>query len=172
MPIAPRSRPFLLLPALLLGCAGNQTPGDRAGTVNWTLKVEPSAPTLTVGQTLQFRASAPWGGESLWSVLPSTAGTITPTGLFTAGSEPATCTVLAVWKRDIRYTASASVRVLAQPPPAVSSPNLVQASGVQQIVVGTGTTNAALVGETVAVTTSATSSEAIRVRHGFSPPAP
>jgi len=166
----PRSRlPLLLLPLLLLGCTGNQPPGDRAGTVNWTLKVEPSAPTLMVGQTLQFRASTPWGGEALWSVLPTTAGTITPTGLFTAGVEPGTCTVLAVWKQDIRYAASASVRVLAAPPTAVVTPNLVQCSGGQQTT-ASGQANGVVLGEPVPATTALSTSQAIQVRHGFEPP--
>ena len=89
--------PFTLL---FLGCTGGHRSGDRAGTINWTMTVLPATPSLIVGQSVQFSASTPWGNEAQWSVLPTTAGLITPGGLFTAANTPGPCTVYAVWSKD------------------------------------------------------------------------
>ncbi len=156
---------------LTLGCSGGHSSGDRAGTINWTMSIQPSGPSLYSGQSMQFSASTPWGNETLWSVLPATAGIITPGGLLTAASTPGPCTVFAVWSKDVRYTASTSVTVLAAPAAAVISPNFVQAFGAQQTVPGTGLANGAVVGEPVPALTATTANQAIKVRHGFDPPA-
>jgi hypothetical protein len=156
--------------ALALGCSGGRNTGDRAGTINWTMTILPASPTLYAGQSVQFSASTPWGNETQWSVLPATAGIITASGLFSASTTPGPCTVLAVWSKDVRYTASTSVTVAAAPAAAVISPNLVQAFGAQQTVPGTTLANGAVVGEPVPATTATTTSQAIKVRHGFDTP--
>ncbi len=163
---------FSLAPILALGmgCGGGHKSGDRAGTVNWTMTIQPSAPFLIAGQTVQFSAQTPWGNEALWSVLPATAGIFTPGGQFTASATPGSATVYAVWAKDVRYTASTGLTILAAPAPAVTSPNLVQAFGAQQTVPGTAITNGAVVGELVPATTAASTNQGIQVRHGFEPP--
>ena len=166
--------PTSLTLALLLGlgCAGSHPSGDHPGTLNWALTIVPGAPYVIVGQTIQFQASTPWGGSALWSVQPSSAGTITPGGLFTAGSLPATCTLFAMWSEDVRYTASATVTILAPPPPAASSANYVEASGAQQTSTGGAISNGSVVGEDVQALVSSSANQTLQVRHGFLPPGP
>lgn len=155
----------LLLP--ILACGGSRPSGDHAGTGNWVLRITPGDAATAIGQTLQFQAATPWGGEAQWSVVPATAGTITPGGLFTASANLGTYTVLAVWSKDVRYTASARVTVLPAPPPAVSTPGLVQAFGAQQT--GGSFTNSAVGGEPVPAVTSTSLSQTFQVRHGYLP---
>ena len=160
----------LALGALLLGCGGATRPGDHVATINWTLKVEPSAPQLAPGQTVQFSASTPWGHEAVWAVMPAAAGTFSPAGLFTA-TTPGACKVYAVWSKDVRYTASTDLTILPAPPPQVISPNLVQASGNHQAVPGTNVSHGLVLGEIVpASTVVAADDPTLRVRHGFQPP--
>ncbi len=161
---------LLPLALLLLGCSGGHNSGDRAGTINWTMTLLPATPSLIVGQSVQFSASTPWGNEAQWSVLPATAGLITPGGLFTAANTPGPCTVYAVWSKDVRYTASTVVTIRPLPAAAVISPSLVQAFGAQQAVQGTSIANGAVVGESVPATTATTADQATKVRHGFDPP--
>lgn len=165
-----RRLPLLTATCLLLGmgCTGSHSSGDRAGAVNWTMTILPGSPTLALGQTVLFNASTPWGREAQWSVLPATAGTISSAGLFTASGATGTATIIAVWAKDVRYTARTTVTVLPAPPPAESTPNLTAASGAQQTIPGTGTTHAVVIGETVPATTATSGN--IQVRHGFSPP--
>ena len=135
------------------------------------MTVNPAVGSVAVGQSLQFVASTPWGNQTQWSVMPVSAGTITPSGLFTAGSTPGACTLYAVWSQDVRYTASAVITILPPPPPAVTTPNYVQASGSIQVVTGTGVANAPVVGEAVPATNATAVGDAtIKVRHGFQPP--
>jgi hypothetical protein len=164
-----RSAVPLGLLLLGVGCFGTNHSSDRAGEVNTKMTILPDAPSLLAGQSIQFSASTPWGHEALWSVLPATAGRISATGLFTA-TTPGRATVLAVWAKDVRYTASTAVSVLAPPAPAQSSPNLVQASGTQQTVPGTAIAHAAVVGEAIPATTATTVNGTLQVRHGFDPP--
>jgi hypothetical protein len=159
---------FLLLG---LGCFGTNRSGDRAGTVNEKMTILPESPSLVAGQTIQFSASTPWGNEAIWSVMPATAGTISTTGLFTAATTtPTGAMVLAVWAKDVRYAASTHVSILAPPAPAETSPQLVQASGVQQTVPGTAIANAVVVGEATPAITATSANGAVTVRHGFDPP--
>lgn len=169
-------RRFLLLASLValslslsLGCFGTNRSSDRAGAVNGNMAILPEAPSLLPGQTVQFSTGTPWGDEVTWSVLPSSAGTISAKGLFTAASVPGTATVFAVWSKDVRYTASTGVNVLPPPAPAESSPSLAQASGAQQTA-GSDVANAVVVGEPVPAATATSANGAIKVRHGFSPP--
>ncbi len=161
------------LGALLLGsaCGGSTTSGDRVASANWTMKINPGQATLAPGQSFQFAASTPWGNQTLWSVLPASAGTLTPAGRFTAAGTPGTCTVYAMWAQDVRYVASVPVTILPPPPPIVSSPNLVQGFGSHQQVAGTGISHGAVGGETVTATTATgTADPSVSLRHGFEPP--
>jgi len=170
-PMNQRCACLALLSLLLVqGCYSTHNSGDRAGTTNWRMTVLPETPSLVAGQTLQFSASTPWGSEAIWSVLPATAGTISATGRFTASATPGQATIYAVWAKDVRYTASTGLSILAPPPPAVTSPNFVQTFGAQQAVPGTGVSNGAVVGEAVPAMLAATTDGAIKVRHGFVPP--
>jgi hypothetical protein len=153
-----------------LGCFGTNHSSDRAGAVNGRMTILPESPLLLPGQTVQFTASTPWGSGAIWSVLPATAGSISATGLFTASTVPGSAMVYAVWAKDVRYTASTGLIVLAPPAPAEISPNLVQAFGTQQTVPGTAIAHAAVVGEAVSAVMATTSNGAIQVRHGFDPP--
>ena len=170
----PRLLPLLFPAALLLGvlaCRGSQTGGDPMTPVSLVLVITPGTASVAPGQTLQFSANAPLGNGITWSVQPAAAGTITATGLFTASTTQGPCQVLAVWNNDAHYTASATVTILPPPPIAVISPTLVQASGVQQTVPGTGIAHAAVVGESVPATNAVgTVDPNVKVRHGFEPP--
>jgi hypothetical protein len=164
--------PALTLGLLLLslGCGGDRSTGDRAGTVNWTLAIRPVAPSLATGQSVPFQAPSPWGGVDQWSVVPASAGTITSTGLFTASGAATTCTVFAVWSQDVRYAASTIVTILPAPPPAVSSPEFVQTFGAEQTVPDGSIANAAIVDEPIPAIVSASAGGLIQIRHDFLPP--
>ena len=170
----PRLLPLLFPAALLLGvlaCRGSQTGGDPMTPVSLVLVITPGTASVAPGQTLQFSANAPLGNGITWSVQPATGGSITSAGLFTASSTQGQYQVLAMWNRDVRYTASATVTILPPPPVAVITPTLVQASGVQQTVPGTGIAHAVVVGESVPATNAVGSVDPnVKVRHGFEPP--
>jgi len=160
----------LLLAALACG-GGSRSTGDQVATANLVLAITPAVASVAPGQNLQFSANTPWGSGVTWSVQPATGGSINAAGLFTASSTPGQCLVLAMWNNDLRYTASAMVTILPPSPAAVISPALVQASGVQQTVPGTGIAHAAVVGESVPATNAVGSVDpSVKVRHGFEPP--
>jgi len=161
-----------LLPlTLLLACGGSSRSGDHVATINWTMTVSPAVGSVAVGQSLQLVASTPWGNQTQWSVMPASAGTISASGLFTAGTTTGTCTLYAVWTQDVRYTASATITILPAPPPAVLSPNFVQASGSGQVISGTAITNGVVLGEAVPATNATVMGDSsTKVRHGFQPP--
>ena len=160
----------LLLAALACG-GGSRSTGDQVATANLVLAITPAVASVAPGQTLQFSANSPLGNGVTWSVQPATGGSINAAGLFTASSTPGQCLVLAMWNNDVRYTAIATVTILPPPPAAVISPALVQASGVQQTVPGTGIAHAAVVGESVPATNAVGSIDpSVKVRHGFEPP--
>ena len=167
---------LLLLPAaLLLGTfacrGGSQTAGDPVAPANLVLAITPGRALVAPGQALQFSANAPLGNGITWSVQPATGGSITSAGLFTASATQGQCQVMAMWNNDAHYTASATVTILPPPPVAVITPALVQASGVQQTVPGTGIAHAAVVGESVPATNAVGSVDStVKVRHGFEPP--
>lgn len=161
---------FLAGTLLALGCGGARSSSDHAGDLNQVLRIAPGGAILAVGQTIRFQAASPWGGGLQWSVLPPTAGSIDGDGLFSACAHPGTCTVLAVWSQDVRYTASATLIILAAPAPAQLSPGVVQSFGGLQTIPGTTEVNGAVVGEPLATTNAATADQFIQVRHGFLPP--
>ena len=174
-----------LLGALLvlgLGCGSTRITGDRVDTLNQTLAIAPLAAAAIPGHAIQFQATIPWGGGSaLWSVVPASAGTITAGGLFIAAAADTpgqTCTVRAGWSKDVRYTASTSVAILAPPAPGegqapvATSPNTVEANGTQQTVPGTTISNGAVVGEAVPATVSTSANGLIQNRGDLLPPGP
>ncbi len=166
---------LLLGPVLMLGpgCGGSRISGDHVGTLNWKLRITPDPlPPLVTGQSMTLQARTPWGGQALWSVIPASAGTITPDGLFTAGANPGTGTVFAAWAQDVRYTASTSLTILEPPPPMVTSPDMVLALGAQQTAIGSSLTNGAVAGEGVLAQVATSQDGTIQVRHGFLPPVP
>ena len=58
------------------GCAPRNASGDHVDNLGYALQLTPAAPTVTTGHTLPFTATAPWGKDANWAVLPSAAGTI------------------------------------------------------------------------------------------------
>jgi len=107
----------ILLALSIVGCgnAYNFT-GDHTDKDNYALKIDPAAPVLTVGHTVHLTGASPWGSGADWSVLPASIGTMdSSSGVFTAASKPGAGTVVAMWKGDIRYTATAAVKVVAAP---------------------------------------------------------
>lgn len=173
LPESPGLRRFLLAGALaasgMVGCimGGDKAPGDRAGQLNGAFSITPPTAQVLLGQTFHFTASSPWGGGATWTVLPATAGTIDAAGTFTAAATAGNCQIVAMYDNDPRYTATASVHVLALIPAHVN-PSLVQASGKLQIQ---GTLrNGAVAGEAFPARKSATADGVLQVRHGFEPP--
>lgn len=168
MSFAPRLLPAAL-GLLLLGCGGGSASGDKAGAVNRVLQISPAQAELAPGQSIQFSPSGAWDGGLKWTVLPSGAGTISSTGVFTAGTAQGTVQILAVWSQDVRYTATASATILPAPPPAESTPSIALANGNQQTS-STGTSaNASVLGESFPATTASSASGHTQLRHGFSP---
>jgi hypothetical protein len=170
---APRVIPCLgsLLLFAALGCGGGtKTSGDHAGQLNGQFQITPATARVTPGQTLQFSASSPWGRGATWSVQPATGGTITAAGAFTASSVLGQYQIVALWTQDVRYTATATVMVVAPGTPAVINPNLVQASGLPQASSNGAIRNAPVVGESVPAQKAASATGSLEVRHGFEPP--
>lgn len=154
--------------ALLMACTGgSKNTGDQVGTINQVMTVTPAVASLAPGQSLQFTATIPWGGKATWSVIPSTGGTFSADGLFTASSAQGSYNIVAMWTQDVRYTATATATILPPPPPAGSTPEIVFASGAQQrsgVV-----TNSPVLGESVPAERAADPGGVIGVRHGFRP---
>jgi len=162
----------LALPAtaLLLACGGSS--GDRAGRVNTSFRIAPASATLTAGQSLQFKVEGPAGSEARWTVQPEGGGTVTDAGLFTASGSPGQYTLVAMARKDVRFTATASITLLPPPPPADSSPGLVQASGTQQASPNGLLRNGGLAGEPIPSRESKDAGGYLQTRHGFTPPVP
>jgi len=167
---------MLLLLAILtfgsLRCGGTPTSGDRAGQLNGHFQITPSEATGVPGQMFRFQATSSWGDGAVWSVLPDTGGTIDAAGTFTA-STPGEYQILAMWRRDVRYTATATVTVVPPPPPAHLALGMVQAFGHRQGSADGFVRNAPVIGEPLPAQTAASASGTVQLRHGFHlPPAP
>jgi hypothetical protein len=155
-----------------LGCfgGGNRSTGDHAGQLNGQFQITPPTATVITGQTLHFSASSPWGGGATWYVMPASGGTCDASGTFTASSTLGQYQIIALWNDDVRYTATATVWVVA--PAAHLNPNLVQAFGVPQASGNGSTRTTPVVGESVPAQSAAAAGGTTQVRHGFDPPVP
>ncbi len=163
----PRWLPLLslVLPACLVcGCGGGSSSGMiSAPTI--TVSVSPSAASLKTGATQQFTATVTGTTNTAvtWSVNNvvggnATVGTISASGLYTAPAtvpNPNQVTVTAASEANPSSTGSATVNIVAPPPPVTMTPVDVRAgaetSGVnialapltptlQFLAVGTGNT--------------------------------
>lgn len=162
---------MLMLTGMGCGGLGDKSSGDQAGQINGKFQITPSNATVVTGQTFHFTASSPWGGGANWTVLPAAGGTVDAEGNFTASSLLGQYRIVAMWSKDVRYTAVATVTVVPPPPPAHLNPNLVQASGLTQATAGGNVRNAIVVGESVPAQKATSASGNLEVRHGFEPPA-
>lgn len=112
----------LLLILSLAGCGnGFKVTGDHADKDNYALKIDPAAPVVTVGHTVHLTGSSPWGPGAVWTVLPASAGAIDNSGVFTAGNTPVDGKIVAMWKGDVRYTATADLKVVAAPDATITT---------------------------------------------------
>ena len=109
----------VLFMLLLSGCSAFQS-GDHTDKNNYALKITPAASVVTVGHTIHLSATSPWGDSARWSVLPASLGTIDQNGNFTASNTPDSGTIIAMWDRDIRYTATATTTVVAVPQASIT----------------------------------------------------
>ena len=139
-----------------------------------SLTISPSSVTLAPGSTISFSASPspPQGFSVVWSVSPTTAGTITNSGVFTASETAASGAVVATWLPSNPLTGkptagSASVTVL-QPPP--STVDATQASGVIQTA--DHVENAVIAGQRLGSVVSTDPSGNTQSTSGFSVPVP
>ncbi len=95
---------------LLAACGGG---GGKSGKPAISVQVSPSTATLTVNGTQQFTATVTGTRKTgvTWSA--SGAGSISPTGLFTASNAPGNATVTATSTADSSRAASVTVAVVA-----------------------------------------------------------
>ena len=178
--------PLLLGPALVgcllalaaLGCAGGGSDSIKppAG-MPVPFLITPAVATVVAGQTSSFTATSSTTGTVTWKVVPATGGTITAAGLFRAAKSLSQCQITAQWRptdaASLSFTsATALVSVVAQPLPAVSSPNYTQASGTQQTANGTALTNASVVGEAFPAALATSANQTEQLRDDFLPPEP
>lgn len=112
----------ILLVLALAGCGnGFKFTGDHLDKDNYALKIDPAAPIVTVGHTVHLTATSRWGSGAVWSVLPAAAGAIDANGTFTASMTPTSGTIVAMWKNDVRYTATAILQVVAAPDATITT---------------------------------------------------
>jgi len=102
-------------------------------------------------------------------VLPTTGGSFSGNGLFTASATQGQYRIVAMWNSDVRYTASATAIILPPPAPAESSADLVSASGALQTAATGQSKNTAVVGEAVPAKRATDASGTLELRHGFRP---
>lgn len=157
---APRARVARLVAAVAVAALftatacdvhGISTPGDLS-----TLVVSPNPQTLVVGTTQQFVATgADFAGEAVtiapvWSVATIGGGTISPTGMFTAGPTPGTFTGT-VTATSGNLTGTATIIVIAGPLASITvTPNPVSlAIGAAQTFTAVGKD---IAGNVVAIT--------------------
>ena len=103
-----------------LTCTG---PGGTSPTVSalvtvsaTTMSVAPTNAALTITETQQFTATVPGGGPATWTVNDiaggnSSVGTVSSSGLYTAGTTPGSYTVKATSAANTSQTASATAAV-------------------------------------------------------------
>ncbi len=116
-----------------------------------TLQVVPPSAVGVVGQITptRFSARTPDGSPALWTVVPSTLGTIDATGAFRDAGVLGSCQVVATWQVDPRVTGFANVTIIAAPQPATLRSDLIEADGGHQTASGGTVRNHAVAGEDV-----------------------
>jgi hypothetical protein len=98
------------------GLGGNSAPASATLTVSSvTMSLSPTAAAITLTRTQQFTATVPGGGAATWTVDGiangnSSVGTISSTGLYTAGSA-GVHTIVATSAANSTQTAAATVAV-------------------------------------------------------------
>jgi hypothetical protein len=98
------------------GLGGNSAPASATLTVSSvTMSLSPTAAAITLNRTQQFTATVPGGGAATWTVDGiangnSSVGTISSTGLYTAGSA-GVHTIVATSAANSTQTAAATVAV-------------------------------------------------------------
>jgi len=106
----------------LAGCgaaSGSSASNSKPATL--ALSISPSTASITTGGTQQFSASITGTSSSGVNWLASGGGTISSTGLYTAGTNPGTYTVTATSLADGSTSAQAKVTITATPPPGTAS---------------------------------------------------
>jgi len=106
----------------LTGCgasSGSSASNSKPATL--ALSISPSTASVTPGGTQQFSASVTGTSNTGVNWLASGAGTISSTGLYTAGNNPGSYTVTATSLADGSTSAQAKVTVTATPPPGTAS---------------------------------------------------
>lgn len=118
----------------MLGCwEGGPDSGRDTVAAPSVGTVIPNDASVVVGEALTFTVQAPAGTEVRWSVAPAGAGTINANGTFTAGQEPAVCTIAAAWSvAGASGQTSATLYVVDPPVAATLNPGYVLASGGAQ----------------------------------------
>jgi len=106
----------------LAGCgaaSGSSASNSKPATL--ALSISPSTASITTVGTQQFSASITGTSSSGVNWLASGGGTISSTGLYTAGTNPGTYTVTATSLADGSTSAQAKVTITATPPPGTAS---------------------------------------------------
>lgn len=106
----------------LAGCgasSGSSASNSKPATL--ALSISPSTASVTTGGTQQFSASVTGTSNTGVNWLASGGGTISSTGVYTAGTNPGTYTVTATSLADGSTSAQAKVTVTATPPPGTAS---------------------------------------------------
>jgi hypothetical protein len=89
------------------------------GGVPVTVSIAPASATVTTGQTRQFTATV-GGTSNTAAVWTATGGTVSQSGLFTAGATPGSFSVTATSVQDSTKSASATVTVTPPQPVGVT----------------------------------------------------
>lgn len=142
------------------------------------VSVNPSSVTVAAGSMTAFSAmytpTVPTGGSLTWSVTPTSGGSITSAGLYTAPGTTGTYTVIATWNPSSPGTGasvsgSATVGVLPAPQPGAElNDDLIQASVSNQAsgTIQNGTATGQLVPSVILTDASGN----IQIRSGFDIP--
>ena len=106
----------------LAGCgASSGSSASNSKPVTLALSITSSTASVTTGGTQQFSASVTGTSNTGVNWLASGGGTISSTGVYTAGNNPGTYTVTATSAADGSTSAQAKVTVTASPPPGTAS---------------------------------------------------
>lgn len=169
---------FLLAIVGLAGCAG---PEGKDGFPNpgnlLRISVNPSSITVAAESVVAFSVSFNFDasrGTVSWSVNPSSGGTISSGGVYTASGTPGKYIVVATWtpsnpEAGKPVSGSATVEVLPVPQSEeLTNIDLTQASGAIQT--SPAVQNAGIVGQSVPFMISSDPSGNVTTRSGFTIP--